>query len=112
MRSDRKIPSEPVKRASQIGRPVPSNPILLAAHTDHGQKREPGERTSKKGLTSKDPLQKGIYPPCPAEERRMSARGGAAAAEKKFYHKEHEDHEEERGYDLASSGGFSTPAGS
>jgi hypothetical protein len=42
----------------------------------------------------------------------MSARGGAAAAEKKFYHKEHEDHEEERGYDLASSGGLSTPAGS
>jgi hypothetical protein len=35
----------------------------LAAHTDHGQKREPGERTSKKGLTSKDPLQKGLSGP-------------------------------------------------
>ena len=36
---------------------------MLAAHTDHGQKREPGERTKLKGLTSKDPLQKGIPEP-------------------------------------------------
>jgi len=35
---------------------------MLAAQADHGQKREPGERTkAKKGLTSKDPLQKGIF---------------------------------------------------
>ena len=35
---------------------------MLAAQADHGQKREPGERTkAKKGLTSKDPLQKGNF---------------------------------------------------
>jgi hypothetical protein len=43
---------------------------MLAAQADHGQKREPGERTkAKKGLTSKDPLQKGIRKPPPHRSR-------------------------------------------